>query len=90
LARLEGIALADCTTEPFFTFREARAPDFNDGDVTPACNLLNIGPKRKRGRLSLTLRADEDLSRRRNSFDVMTKPGTMEGLNFNGDAAIGP
>jgi 1,4-alpha-glucan branching enzyme len=24
------------------------------------------------------------------SFDVMTKPGTMDGLNFNGDVAIGP
>jgi hypothetical protein len=24
------------------------------------------------------------------SFDVMTKPGTMDGLSFNGDVAIGP
>lgn len=25
-----------------------------------------------------------------NSFDVMTKAGTMDGLNFNGDVAVGP
>jgi 1,4-alpha-glucan branching enzyme len=24
------------------------------------------------------------------SFDVMTRPGTVDGLNFNGDVAIGP
>lgn len=34
--------------------------------ITPACNLLNTSPKRKRGMPSLTLRAGEDLSHRRN------------------------
>jgi hypothetical protein len=40
--------------------------------ITPARNLLNISPKRKQGRPSLTLRAGEALSRRRNSLQEFT------------------